>query len=88
MKPTRKRILSLLTAGAMTLSLLPSMLPALPALPAAANPVFGDDDFEDDTDLTINFDQDAPGPEDPHHGGQGAGSERTYAFDRVQPQPE
>ncbi len=77
MKPTRKRILSLLTAGAMTLSLLPSMLPALPALPAAANPVFGDDDFEDDTDLTINFDQDAPGPEDAFNQIGAAGSTRS-----------
>ncbi|MBR6718383.1 MAG: hypothetical protein IKI77_08585, partial [Oscillospiraceae bacterium] len=60
MKQTRKRILSLLTAGVMTLSLLPN---AFPALPAAANPSFGDADFEDDTDLTINFDQNALDPE-------------------------
>ena len=60
MKHTRKRILSLLTAGVMTMSMLPAVCPALPA---AANPGFSDPDFEDDTDLTIDFNQDALDPE-------------------------
>lgn len=61
MKRKRNRILSLLTAGMTAVSLLPSYFSAVPS--AAALPSGDADGYEDDTDLTIDFSQDALDPE-------------------------